>query len=200
MKRILLSVLTIGLVASVAVGATRAYFSNQGTNAGNTFSAGTLDLKLWDSDEGSSYVDDITATWTANNMAPGDSVTGSFYLKNTGTVAGNHIEIDTSNSISDSPWDMDKQLEIVQMKYDQNGNHVFDPGDDILSMIPVGANGYPDLDDLEGITLDNLSLNDLNNYHEFFMEVKLHENTGNDYQGDQVTTTFTITLNQDVSQ
>lgn len=199
MKRILLSFLTIGLVSLVTIGATRAYFSDQGQNTGNTFSAGTLDLKLSDDDE--SDKDDISATWVANNMAPGDSVSGSFYLENTGTVAGDHIEITTSNTVSDEPWDMDKQLEIVQMKYDKDGNHVFDPADDILTMVSdANGNGYPDLDDLESVTLDNLALTDLNNYHEFFMEVKLHENAGNEYQGDQVTTTFTITLNQHASQ
>jgi len=46
MKKILLSVLTIGLVSAIAFGATRAYFSDTETSAGNTFTAGSIDLGI----------------------------------------------------------------------------------------------------------------------------------------------------------
>ena len=46
MKKILLSVLTIALVAVVAAGATQALFSDTEESTGNTFTAGTLDLKV----------------------------------------------------------------------------------------------------------------------------------------------------------
>lgn len=46
MKRILISLSVIGLVSAVAFGATRAYFSDTETSSGNTFTAGTIDLKI----------------------------------------------------------------------------------------------------------------------------------------------------------
>ncbi len=46
MKRLLTSILTIGVIASVAVGATRAFFSDRETSTGNVLSAGSIDLKV----------------------------------------------------------------------------------------------------------------------------------------------------------
>lgn len=46
MKKILLSLLSIGAVAVVAVAATGAFFSDTETSTGNTFQAGTLDLQV----------------------------------------------------------------------------------------------------------------------------------------------------------
>ena len=47
-KRILISLSVIGAVAAFAIGGTIAYFSDVETSTGNTFSAGTLDLKIRD--------------------------------------------------------------------------------------------------------------------------------------------------------
>lgn len=48
MKKILISVMVIAVVATVAaVGASGAWISSTATNTGNTFTAGTMDLKLW---------------------------------------------------------------------------------------------------------------------------------------------------------
>ena len=55
MQKILLSLLTVGLVASVAFGATRAYFSDSETSTGNTFAAGTINLKV-DDKEGTDLI------------------------------------------------------------------------------------------------------------------------------------------------
>ncbi len=46
MKKILLSVLTVAIVAGVAFGATRAFFSDKETSTGNILAAGALDLKI----------------------------------------------------------------------------------------------------------------------------------------------------------
>jgi predicted ribosomally synthesized peptide with SipW-like signal peptide len=47
-KTILVSLVTIGLLASVIGVGTYAYFSDTETSSGNTITAGTLDLKVWD--------------------------------------------------------------------------------------------------------------------------------------------------------
>lgn len=82
MKKILLSLLTIAIVAVVAVGATHAWFSDTETSTGNTFTAGTLDLKTND-------VDGVSHTYTLANMKPGDwDNAGQIVLKNAGTIKG----------------------------------------------------------------------------------------------------------------
>lgn len=46
MKRILLSLVLIGTVGAGALGASRAFFSDQETSTGNTFTAGAIDLQI----------------------------------------------------------------------------------------------------------------------------------------------------------
>src|SRR3990167_4728590 len=46
MKKIIISMSIIGAVAAVAVGATTAFFSDTETSTGNTFTAGSIDLKV----------------------------------------------------------------------------------------------------------------------------------------------------------
>lgn len=102
MKRILLSILTITLVVGIAVGATRAYYSDSATSTSNSFHSGTLNLKL-KNDGGSSYSDSVTGTFDASDMVPGGpTVTGKVWLKNEGTVGANHVRI---TSVVNTPSD-----------------------------------------------------------------------------------------------
>lgn len=72
MKRILMSLMAIVLLVIGLVGAgTAAYFSDTATSAGNTFTAGTLDI-------GEEGLTDA-AVITLDNMAPGD-VSGPFVV------------------------------------------------------------------------------------------------------------------------
>ncbi len=80
--KILISLSVIGAIAAIVIGGTIAYFSDTETSSGNTFSAGTLDLKV--NDKEGSTVDKITIT----NAKPGDSGSYTWTAKNVGTVAG----------------------------------------------------------------------------------------------------------------
>lgn len=82
-KRILTSVLVIAVVALMVGGATFVYFNDSETSSGNTFTAGTLDLKVDGED------DPNIVSVTLNNMKPGDN-TGYYkwVLKNAGTQPG----------------------------------------------------------------------------------------------------------------
>lgn len=90
MLKILLSLLTIVLVASAAVGATRAYFTDTETSSGNTFSAGTLDLKVNGQD------DENVVHVSLSNLKPGDgegttehpTISYQWTLSNTGSIVG----------------------------------------------------------------------------------------------------------------
>jgi len=70
-KKILISLSVIGVVAAIVIGATTAYFSDVETSSGNTFTAGSIDLKI---DNECSYngqqVDDCT--WIEKDLEDGD--------------------------------------------------------------------------------------------------------------------------------
>ena len=94
MKNIIKSLAIIAAVAAVTVGESIAYFSDTATSTGNSFHSGTLDLKLNNSNDESTYSDSITKTFNVSNMAPGvTETTGTVHLKNTGSVSAAHVSI-----------------------------------------------------------------------------------------------------------
>ncbi|MBI4974179.1 hypothetical protein HZC27_06240 [Candidatus Roizmanbacteria bacterium] len=78
--------ITVIVVASSVVAATRAYFSDNETSTGNTLSMGTLDLKVNNAD------DPVVVHITRANLKPYPSWShnygGNFSLKNAGSVSG----------------------------------------------------------------------------------------------------------------
>jgi len=82
-RSILISAMTIGLVAVMVSAGTIAYFNDTETSEGNTFTAGTLDLKVDGQD------DPNVVSVSLSDMKPGDS-TGYYkwVLKNVGTLSG----------------------------------------------------------------------------------------------------------------
>lgn len=198
-KSILVFVGLLVAVGSVVAAGTRAYFSRQGEVKSNTFSTGTLVLGLSDSDESDS--DETTATWSIAAGAPGDSVSGTVNIKNTGSIAANHIEVDVSNVVTEASGPpgstdavpLDTVLEITGLTYD---------GVSVLSAVTdANGNGIKDLDDLEAAGLDDLALTDLDVNHPLAMTVRFNPSlTVAEHQGDSATTTLTVTLNQVASQ
>jgi len=80
MKKILLSLMTIGIVSAGVFGATKAFFTDTETSAGNTFSAGTIDIAV-----------DGTNPWTRStpyqfaDMKPSQVEYSNFRINNVGT-------------------------------------------------------------------------------------------------------------------
>src|SRR3989344_6165152 len=79
MKKILLSLLTVGVVAVVAVAATGAFFSDTETSVDNTFEAGSLDLQVDNTCYYNEVADgtpncptstDVVTSWTQTNLGP----------------------------------------------------------------------------------------------------------------------------------
>lgn len=82
MKRLLLSLSMLGMASILAIGATTAYFSDTEVSSANTFTAGTLDLKVDDNDG-------PVVSFNVSNIAPGYTTGYQVYcLKNTGTIPG----------------------------------------------------------------------------------------------------------------
>lgn len=78
MKRIFLGLFTIGVTAAIAVGVTRAYFTDTQTNTGNTFTAGTLVVNLDGEDSDGEPVN--SPFFDVSDMVPGGA-TSSAYLE-----------------------------------------------------------------------------------------------------------------------
>lgn len=189
----------MSILASLAImgGATFAFFSDSGTSSSNTFSTGTLILKLTDANE--TDQDSVTASF-GGTLVPG-SCTGNqtLNLKNTGTVPANHAEVAVANVVTDNAPtatpDMAAWLRINALTYDAVS---------VLGQIPdSNVNGWVDLADWQtnsATALDSLGLTNLGVDHPFVMDVCLNSTTPNEVQSDSVVSTFTVTLNQDASQ
>ncbi len=217
MKRILLSVMTIALVSAATFGATRAYFSSEAVSGGNTLSAGTLELTL-----GSP----VNGFLTMSNMAPGDSVTGSIDVENTGSLNADHLAITFDNIVSDENGDanpdMDSQLIVKSMKLgpypitndlvtymdgSKNGVHLgygyyikLKDGN-VNTDIDVNKDGKISLAELKGKTIFIHGGNPANflkagGKGTLTVTVEFDKDAGNEYQGDTVESILTFTLNQ----
>jgi spore coat-associated protein N len=209
------------------VGSSLAYFSDVETSTGNTYTAGTLDLEIKDDStfDPDPWGNGVDKTWVMENMIPGVStVTNYIALRNVGSINEDHVEISFSNTIdeeTDPPGlnpvesdsnptsqarDLAKWLQVTSMLYS---------GVDLKTVIEaipgydVNGNGWLDLDDLSRspvIIVDHGPLDDLTpprltgGEASLHMTVKLNAGASNDVQGDVLTTTVTLTLNQDVSQ
>lgn len=104
MKKILLSILSIALVSIVAIGATRAYFSDTETSMGNMFSAGTLDLEV----DGEN--DPLGMKFSGDLMVPGSEVNaGTITLENVGTIDG-ILTVMVSNPVSHENGTLEPEL------------------------------------------------------------------------------------------
>lgn len=93
MKRIILSLAIIAAVGAIAVGATTAYFSDNETSTGNTFTAGTLDLNL----DGANI---NVVKFTVDNVKPGDTGSGIWVINNVGTIDG-FVDLESISQVND---------------------------------------------------------------------------------------------------
>lgn len=75
MKRIALSLLSVGLIAGLVAGGTFALFTAQTTNQNNTFTAGTVTLGA-----------PVTTLVDVTNIAPGDGDTETYDVTYTGSL------------------------------------------------------------------------------------------------------------------
>src|SRR3989338_3001435 len=89
MKKVLLSLLTVGVVGGTATFATLAYFSSSHQVQGNAISTGTMDFQGIIQDVNGSY-DGVSGTFSVLDLAPGETFTRCLWIKNTGTVPGRY--------------------------------------------------------------------------------------------------------------
>lgn len=115
MKKVLLSLLTIAVVGSLITGGVMAWFSDTETSQNNTFTAGTLDMTIQDSDEGPRN-NPVNASWTSPaDWAPGDTfTTGKIRLENVGSIDINYLFITYYNYSWTGDANLGNVIEVVE--------------------------------------------------------------------------------------
>jgi predicted ribosomally synthesized peptide with SipW-like signal peptide len=105
-KKALAAFLIIGLVATITGAGLYAYFSDTETSTGNTFTAGTLDLKTL---VGGSWEDSVIHL-EISNIKPGWSKEFWVSLKNVGTLTGK-LSVEISTIVNDENGRIDPEIE-----------------------------------------------------------------------------------------
>jgi len=121
MKKILISLAIIGIVAGATLGITGAWWSDQATSANASFNSGNVDLKLWGDQQngagGVNWWDNVKQTWDTENMSPGGKVlSATLPMKNFGTINSDHMDFAIANTSSEAG--MDKFMRITKLTYD----------------------------------------------------------------------------------
>lgn len=91
---------------------TRAVFNDTATSTANTFTTGTVDLKLSDANE--TDLDTVTASITLTNSVPGDSVTKPITVKNAnGTNQSVAARYAVSSSVASGSSSLAERLDLL---------------------------------------------------------------------------------------
>lgn len=208
-SKIALSSLSIFAALALVGGATFAFFSDSGTSSANVFNSGTLDMKLTDADQ--TALENVSGTWGLAS-APGDTFTGDLKVKNSGSVTANHVELKFTNVVTEavsgpgtvSTTPMDRVIEITSLLWDADGDGT--PETDLLpAVVDANINTIKDLDDLENQVaddFDNLLFSGTQSAdHVLRIAGRLSPTLAVDqHQGDSVSMSLDVTMNQDTSQ
>jgi predicted ribosomally synthesized peptide with SipW-like signal peptide len=131
-RKIAIAVIALAMVAVLSSGLIYAYFNDTETSSGNSFAAGTLDLKINGADGG------VPATFSASNLAPGAHGNVEMTVSNVGTVGGGLVAqisnvVNTKGTTPEPeplPDNGELSSAIVLTVYlDSNGNDRYDAGD-----------------------------------------------------------------------
>ena len=200
MKRILMSLMTVALVSALIGGGIYAYFSDIETSAGNTFTAGTLDLNL-------DGVNTNVVKFTVSDVKPGDSGGGSWTVANVGSIAGyldlESISVSEAIGTTTDPEEADEPTGVdtiqlgnylmVHLFVDTNNNGSWDAGEaDIFGTdaAPAAINTIA-----ASYALD-LSLAATGGTNYITLVWSVGTGTDNRIQGDSVTLDITFELQQ----
>ncbi len=203
MKRILISVLTITVVAIVGFAVTRAYFSDTETSRGNELTAGTIDISVDDQNPWTKTYSDALA-----DMKPSQVRWVEFTIRNVGenpVVVWKHIGVTgTSTGTVTEPectsqggvWDNGAEA----CDWDGSGTMKVDKNNlDKVITYDMKVDNTVLIDDAWGVTIRDINslwipLGKLDKNHEMVVRQSYHlkANAGNQYQGDKMT--FNIDL------
>lgn len=192
MRKILGLTVAAVLVMGLVGGGTWAFFSDTEQSTGNIFTAGTLDLGLSNTDNSSS-TGSTTVTFTATAWAPGESVNGTLYVNNNGSIdmASVNITVSVADFNDGTPVSVDAG----------GGGDT----DNLTKMIYISAATWNsgNVATLVGKTIDELTTTEVdfgslpaNTQYPLFLEWSFNGTATNGCQGDDITVTVDIEGNQ----
>lgn len=204
MKKILILMLAIGVVACLVGVGSFAAFNDVETSIGNTFTSGDINLKLTG---GVQNGDSVTATWKSpDNWAPGEEVSATLMMTNIGTVDAKHVRMDWAGLTHGSPNLMDEIIITTFAEvcngtiYPSSGNEATDVAhacgnhDDILTLAEFVSTSWITVDDWtgDGITLEAGDHND----YGYEITFTFDANASNSYQGTSCSFGMVLTATQ----
>jgi len=137
-KKILESIVIIGVLALALGAGTYAYFSDIGTSSDNTFSSGMMDLRLNGSHN-------ITATWSSpTNWSPGKNITAEIILTNAGNVYAETLYFDFKDLVTtDGGTDgsnLATKIYVTDWDFKKDDTWINGPGDFYMYLFDVDGN------------------------------------------------------------
>jgi len=146
MKKIIISLGIIGVVAAVTLGITGAWWSDSATSHNASFTSGNVDLKLSNSYDTSKLVDTVTETWDQSNMAPGGTpLEAILWMKNVGSINADHMDFAVANTMSgcNGGWTkcqgLDDQMRITKLEYADKNLLTGGAGADVASTCNINV-------------------------------------------------------------
>jgi len=103
MKKVVISLLVIGVVATIALVGAVALFTDSETNPSNSFSTGTVDLAI----------NPATAMFTVSNMVPGDVDYSGIQVTNNGSLELRYAMTTTADGNSTLDEQLDLTVDVV---------------------------------------------------------------------------------------
>lgn len=209
-KKMLLSVLIIGVVATAAGAGTWAAFSDTGYTRGNTFTAGTLDMFLTDDDE--TEQNSVSATWKSPAaFKPGDEFEKTLHFTNKGTVDAHHIYFYLENVQNNDRGDGSNLMDAIVItsiterfndvtttNYASTIENAVGDGDGELTLAEFcnWGPGYYTYDDQNDASDDIVIAGGDQDDYDFILKFKFKEEAGNEYQGDSCSFDIKATATQ----
>ncbi len=193
-KKIILSMLPIGVTLAMVTGATTALFSDTETSTGNTFTAGTIDISVdgenpW---QGTGY-------FTIDDMKPSDAEYKDFVINN---VGGNEVDVWKHIDVTDHDGGTMNEPECEEQGGtwvdDGAGSGHCDGGTEVSDISQVI--NYDLLVDGETIIdeAEDIQMSDVHSYWVYLGKIEPSESmdvtqsyhmqstAGNEYQGDEL--------------
>ena len=187
MRKILMSLMIIAVVAvSITTGA-MAVFTDQQTNPDNVFTTGTVILGI----------DPATAMFTVSNMAPGDVEYGGLEVDNDGTLELRYAMITTADDTSTLDEQLDLTIDVVT---DPGVDSIWYTADDVVGEANIyGPDGVLSSaffgDPTQGEQAGDRTLA-LGTSERLRFTATLPLDTDNSYQGDTCTVAFVFDAEQ----
>jgi hypothetical protein len=121
MKKIAMSLATIAMVATMSIGATGAYFSDQASVKGINFNSGNANLVIYGQNDDDVNITDVVSNWP-KTLYPGASDWGVVELSNKRTA---NIALNVSGQLTEATgWNSSRLKEAVEIKITNANNSV----------------------------------------------------------------------------